>query len=219
MHARRAFVRHAFAVPRVRFGHFFTVVWATCVVVGLLLLADFGYGMWRGVHEQNHLNQVWQYQAGPPVAPPPVIDPKLKRPLNGVDFAIQIPKLHYFAAVKEGIDSGVLYSGPGHYPTTRWPGDPGTVGVAAHNVYWINFPQLRPGDEIDIQTRYGLYRYRLTDTAIVNPDNRTALIADANGYYLTLTTCWPLWAGAFATQRYIIHATQYWPVPVRPGYT
>ena len=54
--------------------------------------------------------------------------------------------------------------------------------------------------------------------AIVNPDNRTALIADANGYYLTLTTCWPLWAGAFATQRYIIHATQYWPVPVRPGY-
>jgi len=219
MHARRAFFRHAFAIPRVRFGHFLTVVWATCVVVGLLLLADFGYELGWGVTAQNHLNQVWQYQAGPPVAPPPVIDPKLKRPLNGVDFAIEIPKLHYVAAVKEGIDTGVLYSGPGHYPTTRWPGDPGTVGVAAHNVYWINFPQLRPGDEIDIQTRYGLYRYRLTDTAIVNPDNRTALIADANGYYLTLTTCWPLWAGAFATQRYIIHATQYWPVPVRPGYT
>jgi LPXTG-site transpeptidase (sortase) family protein len=218
MHARRALPGHALAAPRVRFGHVLTAVWATCLVLGLLMLANFGYGMWSGVSEQNHLNQVWQYQAGPPITPPPVIDPKMKRPLNGIDFAIQIPKLHYFAAVKEGVDSGVLYAGPGHYPTTRWPGDPGTVGVAAHNVYWINFPQLKPGDEIDIQTRYGLYRYRLTDTAIVNPDNRTALIADANGYYLTLTTCWPLWAGAFATQRYIIHATQYWPVPVRPGY-
>ena len=218
MHARRAFATHASATSRARLGHFFTAVWVACIVAGLLLLADFGYGMWKGVSEQNHLNQVWQYQPGPPVKAPPVIDPKLKRPANGIDFAIQIPKLRYFAAVKEGVDSGVLYSGPGHYPTTRWPGDPGTVGVAAHNVYWINFPQLHAGDEIDIQTRYGLYRYHVTDTEIVNPDNRRALIADANGYYLTLTTCWPLWAGAFATQRFIIHATQYWPIPERPGY-
>jgi len=209
---------HAFATPRARLARFLTVVWVACIVAGLLLLADFGYGMWRGVSEQNHLNQAWQYQPGPPAKAPPVIDPKLKRPVNGVDFALQIPKLQYFAAVKEGIGSGVLYSGPGHYPTTRWPGDPGTVGVAAHNVYWINFPQLHAGDEIDLETRYGFYRYRVTDTEIVNPDNRTALIADANGYYLTLTTCWPLWAGAFATQRYIIHATQYWPTPERPGY-
>src|SRR6266480_6362946 len=209
MHARRALVPHAF-----------TAIWIACLAAGLILLAGFGYGMWRGVSDQNHLNQVWrqQIQIQTPT-PRPTLDPSLKRPVGGIDFAIRVPKLHYFAAIREGVDTGVLYSGPGHYPTTRWPGDPGTVGVAAHNVYWINFPQLRPGDEIDIQTRYGLYRYRLTDTAIVNPDNRTALIADANGYYLTLTTCWPLWAGAFATQRYIIHATQYWPVPVRPGYT
>src|SRR5438105_4457670 len=108
---------------------------------------------------------------------------------------------------------------PGHYPTTRWPGDPGTVGVAAHNVYWINFPQLAKGDEIDLETRYGLYRYRLVSTEIVSPNDRTALVTDVNGYHLTLTTCWPLWAGAFATQRYIIHADQVWPVPIRPGYT
>jgi sortase A len=218
MHARRALAGHALTAPRIRIGHVLTAVWATCLIVGLLMLANFGLGMWNGVSEQNHLNQVWQYQAGPPVSAPPVIDPSLKRPFKGIDFAIRIPKLNYFSAVKEGIGSGVLYSGPGHYPATRWPGDPGTVGVAAHNVYWINFPKLHPGDEIDLETRYGLYRYRVTDTEIVNPDNRTALVADANGYFLTLTTCWPVWAGAFATQRYIIHTTQYWPVPVRPGY-
>ena len=195
-----------------------TAVWLLCVITGLGLLGQFGYGMWRGVSQQQHLNQVWRYQAPARVAPH-AADRKLKGPVDGIDFAIRIPRLGYFAAIKEGVDRGVLYAGPGHYPSTRWPGDPGTVGVAAHNVYWINFPQLQKGDEIELETRYGLYRYRVTDAEIVNPDNRTALVTDANGYHLTLTTCWPLWAGAFATQRYVIHTDQVWPVALRPGYT
>jgi sortase A len=203
---------------RVPLPHPFTVLWTLCIVVGLFLLGSFGYGMWRGVSEQQHLNQVWQGQFEPRASTAKTIDPSLKRPVDGVDFAIRIPKLGYFAAIKEGTNSGVLYSGPGHYPSTMWPGDPGTVGVAAHNVYWINFPQLTKGDEVDIETRYGLYRYRVTSTAIVNPDNRSVLIPNYNGYHLTLTTCWPLWAGAFATQRFIIQADQFWPTPVPPGY-
>jgi sortase A len=127
--------------------------------------------------------------------------------------------LGYFAAVKEGITGSVLYASPGHYPTTPWPGDPGTVGVAAHNVYWINFPQLAPGDEIDIETRYGTFKYHVTGSTIVNPNNRSVLIPDAPGYHLTLTTCWPLWAGAFATQRYVIFTDQYFPQMEPRGYT
>ncbi|HSS60191.1 MAG TPA: class D sortase [Candidatus Limnocylindrales bacterium] len=208
MHVRRAGLRRLL-----------TVVWATCIVTGLVLVGQFGYGMWRGVSEQRHLTQVWKHENPAPRPVAKAVDGTLKRPVDGVDFAIRIPKLDYYAAIREGVDSGVLYSSPGHYPTTRWPGDPGTVGVAAHNVYWINFPQLAKGDEIDLETRYGMYRYRVVSTEIVNPDNRTALVTDANGFHLTLTTCWPLWAGAFATQRYIIHTDQFWPVPVRPGYT
>jgi len=189
------------------------------MVTGIILLATFGYGTWKGQSDQQHLNQQWRYQVGSRDAAPRAVDPKLKRPVDGVDFAIRIPKLDYFAAIREGVDSGVLYAGPGHYPATRWPGDPGTVGVAAHNVYWINFPKLARGDEIDLETRYGLYRYRVAGSEVVNPDNRTALVPDSNGYHLTLTTCWPLWAGAFATQRYVIHTDQVWPVPMRPGYT
>jgi sortase A len=209
--ARRARRRRRLDPVRV----FFSIA---SIVAGLVLLGNFGYGMWNGVSEQRHLNQVWNYQVGPHGPAPKVVDPSLKHPVDGVDFALRIPRLGYFAAVKEGVGSGVLYSSPGHYPGTMWPGDPGTVGVAAHNVYWINFPQLQKGDEIDVETRYGLYRYRLTSTEIVNPDNRTALVTNSNGYHLTLTTCWPLWAGAFATQRYIIHTDQIWPVSARPGY-
>jgi LPXTG-site transpeptidase (sortase) family protein len=194
------------------------LLWFLCVVGGLLLLGSFAYGMLSGVHEQQRLNQVWQGEIGARLPVPKGVDPALKHPVNGVDFAIRIPRLGYFAAVKEGIDAGVLYSSPGHYPTTMWPGDPGTVGVAAHNVYWINFPQLTRGDEIDVETRYGVYRYRMTGSEVVNPDNRTVLVPYSDGYRLTLTTCWPLWAGAFAKQRYVIFAQQVWPVPVRPGY-
>lgn len=196
-----------------------TVFWLGCLVVGILLLANFGYGMWKGFADEDHLNHVWQQEVGTPASVPTstAIDPSFKKPLRGVDFALHIPRLKYFAAVKEGVDSGVLYSGPGHYPVSRWPGEPGTVGVAAHNVYWINFPELKPGDEIDLQTRYGTYQYRVVSAEIVNPDNRTALVVDASGYNLALTTCWPLWAGAFATQRYIIHARQFSPVPAHTG--
>jgi sortase A len=204
---------------RSRRFHRMRMLWLLSMLVGLVLLGSFAYGMLSGVHEQQRLNHVWRGEIGSRLPAPKSVDPALKHPVNGVDFAIRIPRLGYFAAVKEGIDAGVLYSGPGHYPTTMWPGDPGTVGVAAHNVYWINFPQLTKGDEIDVETRYGVYRYRMTGSEVVNPDNRTVLVPYSDGYRLTLTTCWPLWAGAFATQRYVIFAQQVWPVPIRPGYT
>jgi sortase A len=200
-------------------GHPLRVFWLVCLVIGLYLFGSFAYGIWNGVQEQQHLNQVWngEIRARPPA--PAGADPALKQPVNGVDFSMRIPKLDYQAAVKEGVSTGVLYSSPGHYPTTVWPGDPGTVGVAAHNVYWINFPQLVKGDEVDIETRYGLYRYRVTGSEIVSPSDRTAVVPSADGYNLTLTTCWPLWAGAFATKRYVIFAVQVWPTPERPGYS
>jgi LPXTG-site transpeptidase (sortase) family protein len=183
------------------------------ITAGVLLIVSFFYENSLAVADQNRLDQAWETQVKVPLVPPQTVDPSLKHPVGGVDFAIKIPKLHYFAAVKEGITATVLYSGPGHYPQTRWPGDPGMVGVAAHNVYWIDFPKLARGDEIDIETRYGEYRYHVTGSRVVKPSDRTVMVPDAAGYHLTLTTCWPLWAGAFATQRYVIFTDQYDPRP------
>jgi LPXTG-site transpeptidase (sortase) family protein len=185
-------------------------------------LANFAFGIVNGISEQRRLNQHWQAemrtQSPAPqetIDPPAVkqVDPTLKQPKDGIDFAIRIPKLNYFSAVKEGVDAGALYSSPGRYPSTVWPGDQGLVAVAAHNVYWINFPQLTNGDEVDIETRYGLFRYRVTGSQVVNPNNRSIIMPNADGFHLTLTTCWPIWAGAFARQRYVIFTEQVWPVP------
>ena len=80
---------------------------------------------------------------------------------------------------------------------------PGTVGIAAHNVYWIDFGELRPGDGLAVETRYGAFRYRVTGARVVAASDRTVL-APEDGRQVTLTTCWPLWAGQFATQRLAI---------------
>lgn len=187
-----------------------------CLFAGLVLIAYFAFGMLAGVREQQRLTDGWRaqlaHQAPPPPAASSVPPPDLMKPVDGVDFAIRVPRLDYYSAVKEGVDLTVLYSSPGHYPETPWPGQAGMVGVAAHNVYWIDFPQLARGDEIDVETRYGTFKYAVTGTRIVQPDDRTILV-QGPGRHLTLTTCWPTWAGAWATRRFIVFTDQTWPVP------
>lgn len=137
------------------------------------------------------------------ITAPPVID----RPVNGVAFQIRVPALGYSATVLEGVDTKALQHGPGHYPTTAWPGHPGNVGVAAHNVYWLSFNRLKAGDRVEIQTRRGLYIYEITGSKVVAPNDRTVLQSTAE-HQLTLTTCYPLWAGAYATKRLIFSARE-----------
>ncbi|HZU17464.1 MAG TPA: class D sortase [Candidatus Dormibacteraeota bacterium] len=138
-----------------------------------------------------------------PVVPPP---PRLMRPVGGIDFRLRVPRLHYAAVVREGVTPQVLFTGPGHYPGTAWPGQGGNVGIAAHNVYWLRFDELRPGDVIYLDTRYGTFRYRVTGSLVVPPD-ATWVLEDAPGRRLTLTTCSPLWAGQFAAGRLVVFAT------------
>lgn len=181
--------------------------------LGVLLVSFFLGDIWyAGWHDQQLAHRFQQQIAAappPPLDSAPAIDP---RPVDGVDFVIKVPRLGYTAAVQEGVDASKLAGGPGHYPTTPWPGQAGNVGVAAHNVYWIKFNELQPGDDVVLQTRWGDYTYQVTGKAIVNPDNRQVL-APTPDDRLTLTTCWPLWAGAFATQRLIIFTKQVSPVP------
>lgn len=139
-----------------------------------------------------------------PARPP---TPAAEGPVNGVDFDIVIPALGYRATVLEGTGAGVLARGPGHYTSTAWPGRAGNVGIAAHNTYWIALGNLEPGDRVEIQTRHGVFTYAIRYVTIVNPDDRTALAATAD-HRLTLTTCYPLWAGAWATQRMIFAAVE-----------
>jgi LPXTG-site transpeptidase (sortase) family protein len=129
------------------------------------------------------------------------------RPVNGVAFTMRVPALDYSAKVYEGTDEKTLLRGPGHYPTSAWPGRNGNVGVAAHNVYWLSFARLKAGDRVELQTRHGMFVYAITGSRVVQASDRTVLAPSAD-HRLTLTTCSPLWAGAFATKRLVFFATE-----------
>jgi sortase A len=186
---------------------------ATCLVPVAVVV----YGMWQ----ESQLTQSWDRsmssapttqpasatadpgQPGVATTPTPAQAPPLSQPA----FAIRVPKIGYYAAVREGVSLDLLATGPGHYPTTAMPGAPGLVGIAAHNTFWIPFGQLGPGDTVVLETRSGRFTYRVTGTRIVNPDDRTVL-AQTRTPSLVLTTCWPLWAGNLANQRLAIFAQQ-----------
>ena len=131
----------------------------------------------------------------------------LDRPVNGVAFTMSVPAIGYKATVLEGVGNNVLMHGPGHYPTSAWPGERGNVAIAAHNVYWLGFSRLKAGNQVEIQTRRGLYVYEITGSKVIDPSD-TSVLAPTQENRLTMTTCWPLWAGAYATQRLVFTATE-----------
>jgi sortase A len=180
------------------------------MIAGLIVLIGFFGDVALGLWQEHQLDATLhrQLSAAPAShAPAPVRAAVQAYPVDGVDFGIEVPKIGYSAAVAEGTDANTLAAGPGHYIGTAWPGQDGDIGVAAHNVYWIRFDQLQPGDQVLLHTRWGTYTYVVDSRRIVSPDDRTILVPTTYPR-LTLTTCWPLWAGAFATQRLIFFAHQ-----------
>lgn len=110
------------------------------------------------------------------------------------------------AVFLNGIDTATLQEGPGHYPDTSLPGQPGTVAIAGHRTTYLapfrEIARMRPGDEITLEMPYGTFVYRVTETEIVSPD-RVDVIEDVGYPQLVLSACHPLYSAA---ERYIVFA-------------
>jgi len=194
------------------------------MTAGLLAAAVPGAMLLSAIWQENQLTRQWVQQvegssqhrdrpavgdtaARAPSTPGATGPASASAGATGIAFAIRVPRLGYFAAVRQGVSLDVLFDGPGHYPTTAMPGQRGNVGIAAHNTYWIAFGSLVPGDAVILETRQGTFTYKIYGSSIVAPNNGTVL-APTTDHRLTLTTCWPLWAGALATRRLVFFAEQ-----------
>jgi sortase A len=180
------------------------------IVLGLTLLLFVGYEEIGTSLITNHHQAVLAQFFDPEIdrlpventasAPPaPVVPANYKgpRPL----FRLTIPRLGagWSRIVVQGITLDSLAYGPGHYPQTPLPGEPGTVGMACHRTGWgspcININQMRPGDLIYIDTVAGRYTYKVTslpkqiektDGWVLNGDP-----SSKDPYRLAITTCTP----------------------------
>ncbi|HEX3606409.1 MAG TPA: sortase [Candidatus Dormibacteraeota bacterium] len=121
-------------------------------------------------------------------------------------FRLGIPAIHFDAVVTEGIDGGILSSGPGHDHHTAYPGEGGLILVGNHNGFSTSWGDLHPGDEVDVDSGYGAYRYRIQDRSVVPGDDRSWIDRPRDRETLLLVTCWPLWQGALARERLVLAA-------------
>lgn len=119
---------------------------------------------------------------------------------------LDAPSLHISASVLEGTDDGTLRRGVGHIEDTALPGEVGNVGLAGHrDTVFRPLRRAAIGDQLTLTTSDHVFRYRISRTSIVNPDEVSVLDPTAKPT-LTLVTCYPFRYIGHAPRRFIVKA-------------
>lgn len=117
-----------------------------------------------------------------------------------------IPRIGVDKIVVEGVGRNDLQKGPGHYPDTPLPGQPGNAAIAGHRTtYGAPFhriDELEVGDEILVTTLQGTFTYEVSGQQIVSP-SAVEVVAATDDDRLTLTSCHPKYS---ARQRIVVTA-------------
>jgi sortase A len=129
---------------------------------------------------------------------------------------ITIPKIGADFYMVEGVDLNYLSEGPGHFPGTPFPGQPGNAALAGHRTTWKapfnRIDELAPGDEITIKTVQGTFTYQVIPPEggdqslgykIISPLQTEILDQHDGVNTLTLMACHPKYS---ASQRIVVVA-------------
>ena len=209
------------------------MVGRSCISAGVLTLLFVVYQLWgtglREAQAQNALEDEFAEMIGD-VPSDPISDgeassttsttfgPPPPPPDEGDAVArIRIPDIGVDKIVVEGVTLDDLKRGPGHYPETPMPGQPGNAAIAGHRTtYGAPFnriDELDNGDEILITTAQGSFRYEVSGQQIVSPD-QVEVLNDFGDNRLTLTACHPKYS---ASQRIVVTATLVGPAAPAPA--
>jgi sortase A len=196
----------------VSFWRAVSVVGKTLIWSGLLILSFVAYELWgTGIAEarnQKALRKQFQHALEAPAAAATSNETAPVLPPSGDAVAvIKFPKLGVEKTVVEGVSVSDLKKGPGHYPETPMPGHVGNVAIAGHRTTYgapfYRVDELKAGDSIFITTKEGQFKYVVSQSKVVGPDDSSVLNPTSDNR-LTLTTCHPRFTAA---QRLVIVAT------------
>jgi sortase A len=116
------------------------------------------------------------------------------------------PTVKMSATVLEGSDDGTLSRGAGHIEDTPFPGEPGNVGIAGHrDTVFRPLRHIQVGDPLELTTADRLYKYKISKTAIVGP-NDVYVLDPTEKPTVTLVTCYPFEYVGHAPKRFIVQA-------------
>ena len=130
-----------------------------------------------------------------------------RQPLPGDAIGrISIPAIGVDEYVVEGTDLANLRKGPGHYPSTAYPGSRGTTAVAGHRTtYGAPFRRidgLKRGQWVAVDLPDRRWLYRVEKVKIVDPSDLSVLKRVKHDR-LVLSACHPLYSAA---QRVVVFA-------------
>lgn len=193
----------------------------TLISAGVLILLFVAYQLWgTGLAEAraqdrlrgDFLDAIATPRAptpspsGTPAVPTSSTSTPRAAPSGEAVAIIRIPKLDVEKAVVEGVSVEALKKGPGHYPSTPLPGEPGNAAIAGHRTTYgapfFRLDELVAGDKIEVTTGAGDFTYEVTGSQIVKPSQNEVLLPTEDSR-LTLTTCNPKYSAA---QRLIVTA-------------
>ena len=180
-----------------------------------LLATGVALGAWCAavLLEARFHSQLVVTQTAVPVLPGDAGDKRASTPASPAPAAgallgrLEAPSVHMSAVVLEGSDDGTLSRGAGHIDDTPFPGQSGNIGIAGHrDTVFRPLRNIKVGDPLALTTTDRTYRYRVSKTLIVGPDDVYVLDATKEPT-LTLVTCYPFDFIGHAPKRFIIQAT------------
>lgn len=176
------------------------------LTAGIFILLFIGWQLWWTNIEAESVQQNAITQVTQEWDKPQKDNGKPTQPIEGETWGIlYIPKFgaNYAKPIAEGISMDVLNTiGVGHYPQTQKIGEKGNAAFAGHRqthgqVFW-DMDKLSDGDTAYIQTKDGIYSYKLRQLQYVSPNQSDVLLpvpgqpsAEPEDKLMTLTTCHP----------------------------
>ncbi|HEX6236425.1 MAG TPA: class E sortase [Acidimicrobiales bacterium] len=178
------------------------------IAAGVLVLLFVGYQLWGTGLREAQAQRSLESEFTERVDDRPASDPTPRQPSpvpEGDALArIRMPDIGVDKIVVEGVGLEDLKRGPGHYPGTPLPGQPGNAAIAGHRTtYGAPFnriDELDPGAEIELTTEQGTFVYEVSEQLIVEPD-QVEVLDDFDDNRITLTACHPKYSAA---QRIVV---------------
>ena len=131
----------------------------------------------------------------------------LDREVFGV---ISIPKLEIELPIYLGATSQHMNDGVAHLSQTSLPigGSNTNCVIAGHRgwngaSYFLNTPELLPGDKVIVTNLWETMTYEVTGTEIIEPNDIDKILIQPGKDMLTLLTCHPYGSGG--RQRYLVY--------------
>lgn len=121
---------------------------------------------------------------------------------------LTFPSLDAEMPIFQGSHENELSKGAGHYHKSALPGELDNVVIGGHrDTVFLKLGDLKKDDNIEIETSAGRFVYKVTNTKVVEKDDRTIIVSTYPEPKLTLVTCYPFGFIGPAPDRYIVEAT------------